>query len=90
MARLPGNGEDFSSKYPESEDDFESIPGFESLPEPVPNPVAVKPNYFQAYEFIDILAKMQELEDVESNEAEPSGDLVICVRRFLQRFLGCT
>ena len=85
VARLPGNGEDFSSKYPETEDDFESIPGFESLPEPVPNPVAVKPNYFQAYEFIDILAKMQELEDVESNEAEPSGDLVICVRGFL----GC-
>ena len=35
--------------------------------------------------FIGISAKMQELEDVESNEAEPSGDLVICVRGFL----GC-
>ena len=85
VARLLGNGEDFLSNYPVSEDDVESISDFEALPEPIPNPGAVKPNYFQAYEFIDILAKMQELEDIESNEAEPSGDLVICVRGFL----GC-
>ena len=35
--------------------------------------------------FIGILAKMQEIEDIESNEAEPSGDLIISIRGFL----GC-
>ena len=35
--------------------------------------------------FIGILAKMQELEDIGSNEAEPSGDLIISVREFF----GC-
>ena len=64
-----------------------SISGFNEE-DPLPNPVAVKPNYFQAYEFIDILAKMQELEDIESNEAEPSDILVVCVRTFLSCIEG--
>ena len=64
-------------------EDAESFPFDAENIQPQPNPVAVKPNYFQAYEFIDILAKMQALEDIESNEAEPSDVLVVCVRGFL-------
>ena len=52
-----------------------------------PEEPIVKPKYFQAYEFSDLVAKIQENETgedtTESNEAEPSDRIVSCIQSFL-------
>ena len=53
-----------------------------------PPVAAVKPAYFQAYDFSDILAKLDpEIEDndnlADENEAEPSNVIANCMQEFL-------
>lgn len=70
---------DTTTYYPigdSTTEDQEDLTTFE------PTPI-VKPKYFQAYEFNDLVAKLQEEDDIENNEAEPSNIIVNCIQSFL-------